>query len=80
MHFDMLGAELNIGDVVVTPKYNTLAVCKVIRFTPKMVKLGSLDSAGHYRPKSEFPKYASDIVKIDEQQALIYLLKLGGRK
>jgi len=75
MHTDRLGQEIVVDDIVVTVRYGGLALCKIIRFTPKMVKLCSLDNSGHWRVKAEIAAYATDMLKVDQQQAVIYLLK-----
>lgn len=77
MHCDRLGIALAEGDLVVTVKYDGLALCKVSRVTPKMVRLCPLDNDGHWRIKSEFAVYSKDALKVDQQQALLYLLKKG---
>lgn len=75
MQLDRLGVELSEQDIVVTVKYNGLALCKVTRFTNKMVKLCPLDNSGHWRVSSEFAAYSKDILKVDQQQAVLFLLK-----
>ena len=74
-HLDKLGIELNVDDIVAVSKNNSLVFGRVIRFTPKMVCLGLTDPAGRWSRQSEFKSYPVDIVKLDQQQALIYLLK-----
>ena len=76
MPVDRLGVELNIDDVVAMSGFSSgLSICKIVRFTTKMVKLISLDSNGRWRVKKEIAAYANDMIKVDQQQALIYLLK-----
>ena len=72
---DRLGQTLSEGTVVAALKSNTLVIAKVLRFTPKMVKLAPLDSTGYWRIKSEFNVYANDVVCVDEQAVTMYLLR-----
>lgn len=73
--YDRLGRVLAVDSVVATTKANTLVIAKVIRFTPKMVKLAPLDSTGYWRIKSEFSVYTNDTVIVDEQAVTMYLLR-----
>lgn len=80
MRADRLGQELAIDDVVAVVKSNCLVIGKILRFTPKMTKIAPLDNSGHWRIKDEFASYTNDMVKVDQQIALIYLLKKGTGK
>lgn len=77
MRLDRLGVELAIDDVVVTSRNDGLALCKITRFTTMMVKLSPLDNTGHWRVTKEFAAYTNDVLKVDQQQAVVYLLSKG---
>jgi len=76
---DILGRELNIDDVVVfnPPKYKGIILGKIIRFTPKGIRV-------QFRPNhwakelSDTALDGSDVIKIDGPEATLYILKNGG--
>ena len=75
MHYDRFGVALSEGDLVVTAKYDGLALCKISRFTEKMVQLKMLNNDSHWSVLAEFARYSKDILKVDQKQALMFLLK-----
>jgi hypothetical protein len=72
VHQDRLGKQINLGDCVVASHYNSLIVAKVIKLTPKMVRITKLAS----RQSWEYTKYPEDLVIINGADVTAYLLKL----
>lgn len=72
-HFDKLGDRLNINDVVAVAHHNSLMIAKVIKITPKMIRIKNFKKSRW--DDGEHNKYSSDAVKIQESAALIYILK-----
>ena len=73
-HKDRIGRLLSIDDCVAsTSAYNAngLIIAQVIGFTPKMVKLSVMRPNGQTSVSNRYP---SDIVIIDAQAVLFYLL------
>jgi len=50
MRNDFLGKEINLGDTVIciVPKYRELALCEVVDFTAKMVRVKFIKFQGDY--------------------------------
>ena len=75
VHYDRIGREIALGDVVAVADFNGLMLAKVTKLNPKMIKVRRLpDSARRH----ESNKYAKDAVKLDNEEVAIYLL--GGGK
>lgn len=78
-HIDLLHRPVGCGDYVALSHHNSLYIGKVMKVTPKMFVIdtirGSPDSYGH----TGIRKYPIQLVKVDEQDVTLYLLK-GGRK
>lgn len=75
-HLDRLEQQLAIDDVVAVSRRNCLTIVKVIGFSPKMVKLISVDVERRtYRFDDPWHSYGPDMVKVDQSAAVIYLLK-----
>ena len=75
MQLDRFGEPIAVDDFVVTPKYDGLLVCRVVRFTGKMVKLMPLDNDGHWEVKREIAKYSKDTLRIEESRITMLLLR-----
>lgn len=75
-HPDKLGRELNMGDCVVYPQSNSMVIGTVIKFTPKMITVKTINSGG-WR-EWETRKYSSDVIKIDGPEVTMYLIKNSG--
>jgi hypothetical protein len=71
-HRDKLGRQINLGDCVVAPYHNSLMVAKVIKLTPKMVKIKKLANKQTW----EYNKYPQDLAIVNSADVTAYLLKL----
>lgn len=71
-HKDALGKTIEVGDFVAFPESNHLALGKITKLNPKMVKVLKLP-----RAKSDYNKYPGDIVKVDNAQMTWFMLKHG---
>lgn len=70
VHCDKLGREINPGDIVATPGYNSLDIMRVVEFTPKMVRLAKLNKQSFTKLK-----YPADTVVLDSSDVTMYVLK-----
>jgi len=75
VHNDKLGRQINVDDVVVAPYHNSLMIAKVIKLTPKMVKVKKLVSKQSWHC-GEYNKYPEDLAIVDGPEVTAYLLKL----
>ena len=66
---DILGKPLQVGDLVAMSSYNNLVIAFVDKINPKMIRVK--------RPDSNWTqnKYSRDLIKIDDRDAVVYLLK-----
>ena len=71
-HVDKLGRSLELNHYVAFPQYNSLAIGVVIKLNPKMVKVRKVGS------KWEQNKYPNDLVVLDSDEMVFYILKNGG--
>lgn len=72
-HKDLLGREVNEGDAVAYTHHNSLYVGKVIKVTPKQVRVVPLLS--NYRSDTGYLKYTSQCVLIGGPDLTAHLLK-----
>jgi len=70
-HFDLLGREINVGDVVAVSTHNSLMIASVTKLNPKMVKVMRIPN----KRSSELNKYPSDMVVVPGADVTMYLLK-----
>jgi hypothetical protein len=73
-HKDKLGVTLKEGDCVATASSNSLIIAKVVRLTPKMVRIKQIKLFTE-RYSWETNKYPSDVIKLDGPDVTMYLLK-----
>jgi hypothetical protein len=73
---DRIGQELKINDVVVfnPPRYKGILLGKVIKFTPKGVRV----QYKHQDSIEDTALLENDVVKLDSAEAIMYILKKGG--
>lgn len=76
-HPDKLGRELNMGDCVVYPQSNSMMIGTVIKFTPKMITVKTVNSGGWRGWETR--KYSSDVIKIEGPEVTMYLIKNAGK-
>lgn len=72
-HLDLLGREVNVDDAVAFTHHNMLYVGKVIKVTPKQVRVVPLLSK--YRQDSGYLKYTSQCVLIGGPDLTAHLLR-----
>lgn len=73
---DFLGRELQLGDFVIfkNPGYSDLTLGKVVKITPKMVRL---EYKSRYGEKDSTVINSGDTVRVDEKELTVYFLKHG---
>jgi hypothetical protein len=76
VHRDMLGKELAVGQFVATYLHNGLAVFKVERLTPKMVRVNRSRKAytGHGTRDESVLRHGYDVVILDTEEVVLYQL------
>ena len=72
-HRDLLGREVNEGDAVAYTHHNSLYVGKVIKITPKQVRVIPLLT--NYRSDTGYLKYTNQCVLIGGPDLTAHLLK-----
>lgn len=72
-HRDLLGREVKEGDAVAYTHHNSLYVGKVIKITPKQVRV--VDMLSKYRNDTGYLKYTNQCVLIGGQDLTLHLLK-----
>jgi hypothetical protein len=72
-HRDLLGREVNEGDAVAYTHHNSLYVGKVIKITPKQVRV--IDMLSNYRQDQGYLKYTNQCVLIGGPELTAHLLK-----
>ena len=70
-HVDILGRELAEGDFVAASNSKTMVVAKIIRLTPKMLKLSRLNSTF----KKEFTRYPYECVLLPRDDVTFHIIK-----
>ncbi len=73
-HKDKLGIVLKEGDCVATASSNSLIIARVLRLTPKMVRIKQVKLPTQ-RYSWETNKYPSDVIKLDGPDVTMYLLR-----
>ena len=76
---DFLGIELALGDsvIIIAPSYRHFVLARVIKFTPKQVRVAFMNTwnfakPGHYTELLQSP---SQLTKIDGPDLTAYLLR-----
>ena len=72
VHKDILGRELSIGSPVAVSRSNDLYLCKVVGFTPKMVKVEPIKK--RWSGDSSFLKYGHDVAILQGEEVFMYVL------
>jgi len=72
-HKDILGKEIDLNDIIAFCQNNSLSIGKIIKINPKMIKVEKLNNNLKY--KSSYNKYPKDVVKIDQQEGILFILK-----
>jgi len=71
---DFLGQDVQPGDYVVGATGHGLAIYKVIRLTPKMVRIVSITAKTHTALKGKL-RYANELLKVDNKIVTFHLMK-----
>jgi len=74
-HKDIIGRTLNVGDFVSVVIYNKLQVAKIIKLTPKMVRVKMLNAHHNFWYNGEHSRYSSDMALLDGMYLTTYLIK-----
>lgn len=74
-HKDIIGRPISIGDFVVFPQRNSLAVGKVIKLNEKMVKVHEFSAIMKGGGWGKINKYPSDVAIIEGEYLSMYILK-----
>jgi hypothetical protein len=74
LHNDLLGRDVVEGDAVAFTHQNSLMVGKVVKITPKQVRVIPLMSTG-YRRGSGYLKYTNQCVLIGGPDLTMWILK-----
>lgn len=71
---DFLGDELCEGDVVIVAHgvRGQFEICKIEKFTEKMVKIKPLKRKNSY----SFLRYSNQLIKMEKEKAIEYILKI----
>lgn len=72
-HKDLLGREVHLDDAVAYTHHNSLYVGKVIKITPKQVRV--VDLLSKYRGDTGYLKYTNQCVLIGGPDLTAHLLK-----
>jgi len=72
-HRDLLGREVNVDDTVAYTHHNSLYVGKVIKITPKQVRV--IPMLTNYRSDTGYLKYTNQCVLIGGPDLTMHLLK-----
>lgn len=65
---DFLGKDIAVGDTVIfnPPRYKGLIKGRVVKFTPKMIKIAYVGS-GFYRGSNEVAEYSNQVVVVSQE-------------
>jgi hypothetical protein len=67
---DIIGNELNVGDLVVSPYANMLSIGRILRFTKKMIQIKGINHSYIKRLVKDM-----DVLKIEGEAVTMYILK-----
>ena len=71
---DFLGQEIIPGDFVLGATGHSFAIYKVLRITPKMVRIVSIKAKTSYALKGKL-RYANELLKVEEKIVTFHLMK-----
>jgi len=75
LHCDLLGREVVEGDAVAFTHHNSMMVGKVIKITPRQVRVIPLMSQSGYRSGTGYLKYTKQCVLIGGPDLTMWILK-----
>ena len=70
---DLFNAEINPGDFVIGGQGHELAVYKVLKITPKMVRIAPYNAKTDKAKKGKL-RYSNELVKLEDSQVTYYLM------
>jgi len=70
---DLFGQPVDIGEYVVGGQGHELAVYRVLKITPKMVRIAKVNAKTD-RAKKGALRYSNELVKVDEKLVTFYLM------
>jgi hypothetical protein len=74
-HFDKIGHEIKLDDVVVSVSDNSLILATVIKINPKTVKISKICDAPTKWNARTFDRYGHEVKIINGPEVTLYLLK-----
>ena len=74
-HVDRLGRPIELGNYVAVGHHNGLMIAQVIKLNPKMIKIAKVPPG---RFVSEYNKYPTEMVVLDSDEMVFYILKNSG--
>ncbi len=78
-HVDKIGNPLDVGDCVVYPRHNSLAIGRITKLNEKMLRVASFNERSReFSPHGDL-KYPVDMCKVESEQVTFYLLKNGSK-
>jgi len=75
VHYDRIGRQVEIGDIVAVADFNGLILAKVTKLNQKMIKVQRFPTP--YRGGKGRNKYAHDAIKLDPDDVAIHILQGG---
>jgi hypothetical protein len=73
-HLDVLGNEIAMGTTVAV-SHHGMQICTVVKVNPKMLRVQPVRPNYH---GDGYLKYPSDMVAVDPQLVMLYVLKYNG--
>ena len=67
---DIMGNELSVGDIIVSPYANMLSIGRILRFTKKMIQIKGINHSYIKRLVKDM-----DVLKIEGEAVTMYILK-----
>jgi hypothetical protein len=74
-HYDRIGRQVDVGDIVAVADFNGLMLAKITKLNKVMIKVQRFPNA--YRDGKGRNKYAHDAIKLDSEEVAIFLLSGG---
>ena len=71
---DLFGQTVAPGDFVIAADSHTLALYRVLRITPKMIRVVNIKAKSKTALKGKL-RYPQELFKIEEHMATFYLMK-----
>lgn len=71
---DFFGQDIEIGDFVLGAQGHELQIYKVIKITPKMIRIVNINAQTHKAKKGKL-RYAKELAKVDGKLATFHVMK-----